>query len=75
MNPEFVSIRDIYFRDGSIRKEILIDGQWVELYTQPNVIAFINFDWTDVASVTKHDYMTQSEAKNLFGNLPNFPKP
>lgn len=71
---EMIPARDIYFRDGSIRKEILVDGKWVELHTQPNASASVDFDWTGVVSVTKHEYMTHAEAKNLFGHLPNFPK-
>lgn len=69
---DMIPVRDFYFRDGRLRKELLIDGKWTELYTQENAIAFL--EWSDVVSVTEKFWMPYTEAKNKFGHLPNFPK-
>lgn len=73
MNDEKVTIRDTFYKDGSVRRQIANDGKWVDLYTQENAVSVIDWDARNIEIIKENFWMPYKEAQHRFGHLPNFP--
>lgn len=72
MAKEDARIREIKFSDGTLKKQMFIDGLWKDLYVQENAVTPLC--WSKVEWMMETYRMPYKEAEQKFGHLPQFPK-